>query len=689
VVKSASGRNRSSKQGDWTEAEDRRLTSWVLDFIIEFLLPGTAVRDDADHRQFDGGLRVVRANGRWFSHLHQIGGNSLLPLIQLYRSCTYAEAIEVGCAWLTAHPGFGSAQNVPLDDDDDKAGAVADLVREQKTETCLTSLVELTAKDAEFRYLVESRQLPPECWPDSVRRLPVNVLRYGQGAVASLLYQDGVLAGCQLTHVDLDGKKSAIEPVRRTFRRDRKLRGATFGTMPTMTEMLTLAKEPDARPLLIAEGSEDWLSLRLALPDHLSVGLPGIGTLKYLRVAKDLKITIVRDGDAEDSAANAALVEGVDALLLQDALVSVTVTPPGQDANSILIEQGGDALRELVANAVPAELSQAGEIEKAARMPPMQYDQVRAGLAHKLGIRRPTFDRAVEEARRRRAHERHEDNNVPHKWTSAIDPDAAVGALFNVLTRHIRTDEHKLVAVALWIAHAHLVVTGAVNMPRSPRLHMASALPGSGETTGHQIMQVACPRAASSSSTTGPALFRMLGELDELPTLLVDEADLQMARQDNDVLAVLNAGDTRATAIVRRAVKQPDGDYASEEFPVFSPACLFGLHSLPPTLEERSNSTTPSQREEPPAAAEQGEPGGAGRYRPAFAGMGEDGTRMGCAGCRTGMARRADAAGGRQLDDPAHGGRAHRWRLAGEAASGGARPPRPNAEAASLRAAAG
>jgi hypothetical protein len=89
------------------------------------------------------------------------------------------------------------------------------------------------------------------------------------------------------------------------------------------------------------------------------------------------------------------------------------------------------------------------------------------------------------------------------------------------------------------------------------------------------------------SSTTASATFRMLSGPD-LPTLLVDEADTQLGAAENDLLAVLNCGDTRDTAIIRRSVKTDDGNYVSQEFPAFSPAVLLGLFDLAPTLEERS-----------------------------------------------------------------------------------------------------
>jgi hypothetical protein len=577
-----------SKKQDWTELEDRRLTSWILEFIPDYLLPGTKIRDDAEHRQFDGGLRVVVADGRWFAHTHGIGGSSVLPLIQLYHGLGYAEAVAIGRGWNAAHPGFGASQNIPLDEaSEDAEGGVARQVKDQLTETCLAALADLAPGDPEYTYLTEIRGLPPECWPDSVKRLPANVLRYGEGAVASLLYQDGVLAGVQLTHVDLAGKKSVIEPVRRTFRKDRRLHGAAFGRLPDMTTLLGMAKDPKADPLMIAEGTENWLSLRLAFPRHVSIGLPGIGALQHLRLPKGLRVVMVRDGDEQGSTPDRGLIAGLDALLLQNVDARVTVTPPDDDANSILLRDGVEALHRLVQDAGPVKLSEDGEIEQVSRLPRFAYDQGRRALAKKLNVRVDTLDDMVKQRQRTRQ-QATAPGSTPSRWSGVIDPNAAGNALLAVLGRHIRTDIHRRVVLTVWAFHAHLAVTATVNMPRSPRLHVASGLPGAGKTTVH-IIQKVCPRPASSSSTTGSAIFRLLGNAEELPVLLVDEADLQMAKADSDVLAVLDAGDTRATAFVRRSVRNPLTDeYESVAFPVFSPACLFGLHNLTPQLEERS-----------------------------------------------------------------------------------------------------
>jgi hypothetical protein len=569
----------------WTHADDVRLCSWLIDFVREVLLPDSKIRIDKDDVQFDGGLRVHRRSGVWCHHGRGINGASPIPLIMAIRACSFEDATALGNAWNISHPGLGPCQHILTDDNsDDDLGATVLAVRRHLTDVCLAALLTLTPPDPEGQYLIGRGIHFP--LPDSIKRLPANVLRWGEGGVASLLYQDGTLAGCQVTFVDPSGNKSMIEPVRCTYRLDRKLRGATFGLMPTMAEMLAMAKWD--QKLRIAEGTEDWLSVRQTFPGERAVGLPGIGALHHLTVAKGLSAVIGRDGDEPGSSADLGLIAGRDALLLQGAVVSCTTPELGEDNNSTLVRDGESGLRALFDTAVPVELSKDGEIERASHMNIVEYESKRRELADKLEMRVGVLDVLVRTAQLQRVRQRGEipENKQPH-WPGIIDPDAAADALLALLRKHLRVDENKLVVMTIWVAHAHLVCAPNVNMPRSPRLHINSPLPGSGKTTSHRMLRLVCPRAESMSSTTASATFRMLGG-PELPTLLVDEADIQLGAAENDLLAVLNCGDTRDTAVIRRSVKTDDGNYVSQEFPAFSPAVLLGLFDLAPTLEERS-----------------------------------------------------------------------------------------------------
>src|SRR5689334_8730659 len=105
-------------------ADDLRLRSWALD-VVKVLLPESGVRLDLADVQFDGGLRVQRTTGVWYHHAHGRGGHSLVPLIQLLKNCSRAEAVQWARAWLAAHDGFGSCNGAEPDDDADDDGRSA------------------------------------------------------------------------------------------------------------------------------------------------------------------------------------------------------------------------------------------------------------------------------------------------------------------------------------------------------------------------------------------------------------------------------------------------------------------------------------------------------------------------------------------------------------------------------------
>ena len=118
------------------------------------------------------------------------------------------------------------------------------------------------------------------------------------------------------------------------------------------------AKSDVSERVIIAEGVEDALSLSKACPESLVVRIPGVAYLGKAHLAKYSEIVVVRDGDEPGSAADKALRDGMDRLILAGhGGVSVTDTPLGLDANDILREEGPEKLRELLDSAEPCDLS--------------------------------------------------------------------------------------------------------------------------------------------------------------------------------------------------------------------------------------------------------------------------------------------------------------------------------------------
>ena len=86
---------------------------------------------------------------------------------------------------------------------------------------------------------------------------------------------------------------------------------------------------------LVVEGLENVLAWPNSADQSGSSVCPALAPCKICRSGK-ARILIVRDGDKPGSGADKGLIAGVDHLLLEGAIVHITHTPPGDDANSIV-----------------------------------------------------------------------------------------------------------------------------------------------------------------------------------------------------------------------------------------------------------------------------------------------------------------------------------------------------------------
>jgi hypothetical protein len=169
--------------------------------------------------------------------------------------------------------------------------------------------------------------------PACVRFLPD--ARTGESAIVGLLSGRGHTTGLQVGYLTPEGEKSPVEPKRRRFNIE-KAADAVFEV-----------QAGTGRHTIVAERLEDALSvLQLRISNEIRiVGLPGISTLRSIAAHDGDRFVIVRDGDVSGRPADDALVRGIDYLLLAGATVSVAGTPSGEDANSILVKDGPEALR--------------------------------------------------------------------------------------------------------------------------------------------------------------------------------------------------------------------------------------------------------------------------------------------------------------------------------------------------------
>jgi hypothetical protein len=144
-------------------------------------------------------------------------------------------------------------------------------------------------------------------------------------------------------------------------------------------------------------------------------------------------------------------------------------------------------------------------------------------------------------------------------------------------------DEHALVAVTLWAAHAHMVE----HFHTTPRMALLSPEPGSGKTRVLEVLDLLVPRPMFCLSASPAAIFRTLA--NDQVTLLFDEVDsiFQKRGKDDgneDLRALLNAGYKRGGAIPRCVGPK----HEVQSFKVFAATALAGLGDLPDTVMTRS-----------------------------------------------------------------------------------------------------
>jgi hypothetical protein len=144
--------------------------------------------------------------------------------------------------------------------------------------------------------------------------------------------------------------------------------------------------------------------------------------------------------------------------------------------------------------------------------------------------------------------------------------------------------EDALVAVALWIAHAH----AAEASDSTPRLALLSPEKGSGKTRCLEVAALLVPNPMHAVNMSAASLYRVVAE--KRPTLLLDECDTYLgtsiAKQHEDLRGLINAGHRRGATVYRCEVAGKT--VRGVEFPAYAPAALAGIGDLPDTILDRS-----------------------------------------------------------------------------------------------------
>jgi hypothetical protein len=154
------------------------------------------------------------------------------------------------------------------------------------------------------------------------------------------------------------------------------------------------------------------------------------------------------------------------------------------------------------------------------------------------------------------------------------------------LTRYVAfPSEHEAIAIALWIAHAHMVE----RFETSPILAITSAELRSGKTRTLDCLELLAPYPFRVVIPSEAVTYTVLNQRPRR-TMLLDEADAifgpRTAERYEGLRAVLNAGNRQGTPVLR--VKLEGRRREVEEFDVFGPKAIAGIGKLPDTVADRA-----------------------------------------------------------------------------------------------------
>jgi hypothetical protein len=166
------------------------------------------------------------------------------------------------------------------------------------------------------------------------------------------------------------------------------------------------------------------------------------------------------------------------------------------------------------------------------------------------------------------------------------DVAAYLGAVEAFVGRYVAfPSEHEAVAIACWVAHAHLVDL----FDTSPILAITSAEMRSGKTRTLDVLELLTPHPFRVVIPSEAVVYTVLAQRQRR-TMLLDEADAifgpRTAERYEGLRAILNSGNRVGTPVLR--VKLEGRRREVDEFDVFGPKAIAGIGNLPNTVTDRA-----------------------------------------------------------------------------------------------------
>lgn len=240
----------------------------------------------------------------------------------------------------------------------------------------------------------------------------------------------------------------------------------------------------------------------------------------------------------------------------------------GEETKSVKPEEEGGAAQAVTV-----------EVERLARLSPVEYDLARRREAKALGVSVAVLDKEVKLARSSEGDVAGKAMEYPtvEPWPEPVDGAVLLSEIQSAVRRFIVCEPETAVAVALWCAFTWFVDVVQV----APIAIITAPEKRCGKSQLLDFMGRLSRRPLPASNVTASVLFRVIER--DCPTLLIDEADSFLARSE-DLRGILNSGHTRSSAFVLRSVGD---DFEPKSFSTWGAKAVCGIGKLAETLMDR------------------------------------------------------------------------------------------------------
>lgn len=239
----------------------------------------------------------------------------------------------------------------------------------------------------------------------------------------------------------------------------------------------------------------------------------------------------------------------------------------------------------------PNDSEAAAEIDRLAKLAPLEYERQRKAAAERLDVRASILDRLVAAERLKFATDGKQGRalSLPEAqpWPQAVDGADLLNELSAGIRRHVVMHDHAADTAALWAVHTYLFDCFGI----SPRLAITSPEKRCGKTTALDVLSCLVSRPLPTANASASAIFRVI-ELQR-PTLLIDEADTFLP-ENEELRGILNSGHRQGGSVVRTVGEQ----FEPRSFSTYAPCAIALIGKLPSTIADRSVSIELRRRRE-------------------------------------------------------------------------------------------